>query len=268
MKKQTYIHIEEPCHENWSNMTFEAQGRFCQSCSKTVTDFSSMSDTEILKFLSTTSGSTCGRFTSDQLDRQIHVPATPAKKTFWAYILSMFLPVMIADRLNAQKKVSSKLSTEQNVKSKMSKPFIELPVSDLNESDSTKFCDSTKAITATGDPFETYKMGMVISYEPVTVKDTVTTIVKKVTKNDLFKIYPNPAVKGKKVSIRVNKAGEYTLQLLDMESKMIIYKTITVSSKGQIVFLDLPSNITSGSYYIRLVQAGSNTQYVDKLIVK
>jgi hypothetical protein len=268
MKKQTYIHIEEPCHENWSNMTFEAQGRFCQSCSKTVTDFSSMSDTGILKFLSTAPGATCGRFTTDQLNRKIHIPATPVKKTFWAYILSMFLPVMIADRLNAQKKAGSTPSTEQNAKSKMSKAFIELPAANLDESDSTRFCDSAIAITPAGDPFETYKMGMVMNYEPVTVKDTVTTIVKKVTKNDLFKIYPNPAVKGKKISIQVNKAGEYTLQLLDMESKMIIYKTITVSSKGQIVFLDLPSNVTSGSYYIRLVQAGSNTQYVDKLIVK
>jgi hypothetical protein len=49
---------------------------------------------------------------------------------------------------------------------------------------------------------------------------------------------------------------------------MIIARTITVSAKGQMVFLDLPLNISSGSYYIRLVQAGSNTQYVDKLVVK
>jgi hypothetical protein len=227
-----------------------------------------LTDTEILKFLSASPGNTCGRFTTGQLNRQIHVPATPAKKTFWAYLLSMFLPVMVADRLNAQKKVSDKTKTEQNTTSKMAKPFIEWPVADVAEADSTRFCDSTQISAGATDPFENYKMGLVVMYDKVTATDTVSAVVKKVTNNDLFKIFPNPAAKGKKVSIQVNKPGTYTLQLLDMESKMIIARTITVSAKGQMVFLDLPLNISSGSYYIRLVQAGSNTQYVDKLVVK
>jgi hypothetical protein len=149
----------------------------------------------------------------------------------------------------------------------MAKPFIEWPVANVTESDSTRFCDSTK-ISAAADPFESYKMGLVVMYDKVTATDTVSAVVKKVTNNDLFKIFPNPALKGKKVSIQVSKPGRYTLQLLDIESKMIIARAITVSSKGQMVFLDLPSKITAGSYYIRLVEAGSNTQYVDKLIVK
>jgi hypothetical protein len=249
-------------------MNLETQGRFCQSCSKTVTDFSAMSDSQVLQLLSNASGDTCGRFAEDQLTRQIHLPSTPAKKTFWAYMLSMFLPVMVAGRLNAQKKVNAKQATEQKVNSKMAKPLEAVAVTDLKDSDSTSFCDTTKPIVGSGDPFENYKMGMVVMYDKVTVADTISTVVKKVTKNDLFKIYPNPAVKGKKISIEVKQAGEYTLQLLDMESKMIVYKTITVSSKGQIVFLDLPSHLASGSYYIRLIASASKAQYVDKLIVK
>src|SRR5687767_7514381 len=141
MKKQTYIYIQEPCHENWSKMTNEEQGRFCHSCAKTVADFSSMTDTEILKYLSNANGNTCGRFASDQVNRRIHVPSTPAKKTFWAYLLSMFLPVMVANRLNAQKKIVSKPKTEQTTAKPGKVQLINVDCKEVS-SDTTKLIGS------------------------------------------------------------------------------------------------------------------------------
>jgi len=272
MKKQTYIYIQEPCHENWSNMTTEEQGRFCHSCSKTVTDFSNMSDTAILKFLSNASGSTCGRFASDQLNREIHVPATQAKKTFWAYLLSMFLPVMIADRLNAQKKMASKPKTEQtNAKSAKVQQLINVDCQEI-ASDTTKLTNSGGQTDGLkGDGLNNAKpvvMGLIIQYDKVKTKDTVATVVAKATKNEMFSIYPNPVVKGKKASVKVNDVGDYTMQFMDLDSKMIVYKNVTVGSKGQIVFLDIPQGIASGNYYLRLVQAETNKQFVDKIVVK
>jgi hypothetical protein len=111
-------------------------------------------------------------------------------------------------------------------------------------------------------------MGLIMQYDKVTTVDTVTTVVNKVIKNELFRIYPNPAVKGKKISVQVYKPGEYSVQLLDLGSKMIVTKSVTVTNKGQMIFLDIPSNLSSGSYYLRLVQAGTNSQFVDKLVVK
>lgn len=69
MGKEIYLHIKEPCHENWEAMSPDQQGRFCQSCAKHVIDFSRMSDQQILDILSKASGNTCGRFTPGQLER-------------------------------------------------------------------------------------------------------------------------------------------------------------------------------------------------------
>lgn len=272
MKKQTYIYIQEPCHENWNKMTSEEQGRFCHSCSKTVTDFSVMTDSEILKYLSAAKGNTCGRFASDQIAREIHQPATAAKKTFWAYLLSMFLPVMVAGKLNAQKK-TEKPETEQHLNSKPAKQLKEMKIVECEEaSDTTKLTNSTSQ--AEGEKLEgNFKtkpvmMGLIIEYDKVKKTDTISTIISKATKNEMFSIYPNPAVKGKKASVKMNATGEFTVQLLDLESKMIVYKTVEVNTKGQNIFIDIPAGIASGNYYLRLVQAGSNKQFVDKLMVK
>lgn len=69
-KKMIQYQIAEPCHEDWNQMLPEAKGRFCSSCSKTVVDFSSMSDFSIVSYLEgKKSGSVCGRFRPDQMER-------------------------------------------------------------------------------------------------------------------------------------------------------------------------------------------------------
>jgi hypothetical protein len=103
MKKDIYIHIPEPCHEDWSRMTTVEKGRYCQSCCKTVVDFSLMTDREILNFLSKTQDNTCGNFAPDQLNRAILKPATPAKKRLWAVMLSFLLPLIVWNKVSGQK---------------------------------------------------------------------------------------------------------------------------------------------------------------------
>lgn len=65
------LHIDEPCHEKWSEMTPNEQGRFCSSCRKTVTDFTGLTDNEILETMRTNGSSICGRFYAHQLERKI-----------------------------------------------------------------------------------------------------------------------------------------------------------------------------------------------------
>lgn len=56
-------------------MAATEQGLFCQSCQKTVTDFSGMSDKEIVSFLNANRGNICGSFRKGQLNREISMSA-------------------------------------------------------------------------------------------------------------------------------------------------------------------------------------------------
>lgn len=68
--QQTIQHlaINNPCHESWADMTSTDKGRHCASCKKEVVDFSVMSTTQVLNFLSNR-GNLCGRFGETQLEK-------------------------------------------------------------------------------------------------------------------------------------------------------------------------------------------------------
>ncbi|HEX6427416.1 MAG TPA: carboxypeptidase-like regulatory domain-containing protein [Niastella sp.] len=108
------LHIPEPCHENWQNMTQQAQGRFCGSCQKTVVDFSVMTDKEILEYFSKTSQHVCGRFSNDQLNKDLKV--TDKKKRFsLAYVWNIILATLLMTEANAQVKPKPKKPVKINM---------------------------------------------------------------------------------------------------------------------------------------------------------
>lgn len=59
-------------------MTPAERGRFCSACSKTVVDFSRMSDLQLARYFSQKKGDLCGRFHREQLYREIVLPQMPA----------------------------------------------------------------------------------------------------------------------------------------------------------------------------------------------
>ena len=82
MSRSLHLSIPEPCHEGWDKMSQVEKGRFCQSCQKTVVDFSQMSDNEVIEYISKASTQTCGHFYTDQLERSLVEQAEP-KKSWW-----------------------------------------------------------------------------------------------------------------------------------------------------------------------------------------
>lgn len=69
METNFKISVPKPCHEDWNAMTPDQTGRFCNSCSKSVVDFSSMKAAEIQKYFIQNQGQKiCGRFKTEQLD--------------------------------------------------------------------------------------------------------------------------------------------------------------------------------------------------------
>lgn len=102
MNKKLQLSIAEPCHENWDNMSPVEKGKFCGSCQKQVVDFTTMSDRQIAIFFKKPStGSVCGRFMSDQLDRDIDIPK---KRIPWLkYFFGILLPALFVSKAAAQK---------------------------------------------------------------------------------------------------------------------------------------------------------------------
>jgi len=102
MSKKIQLQIPKPCHENWDKMTLFQQGRFCDSCQKAVIDFTGMSDAQLVAFFKKPStGSVCGRFFSDQIDRSLTIPG---KRMPWLkYFLQLFVPAfLLSCRAKAQ----------------------------------------------------------------------------------------------------------------------------------------------------------------------
>lgn len=61
--------INTPCHEDWDKMKVGLHSRHCESCAKSVMDFTEMSREEIIEFLLThRNDSVCGRMHKGQMD--------------------------------------------------------------------------------------------------------------------------------------------------------------------------------------------------------
>lgn len=73
--KTIQLTIPAPCQQRWQDMEAENTGRFCASCQKTVVDFSSLTDLELIERLARKNDSTCGRFRASQLNRKLTVSA-------------------------------------------------------------------------------------------------------------------------------------------------------------------------------------------------
>ncbi len=92
-----FISIPKPCHEDWNKMLPREQGAFCNVCSKTVIDFTSLSDEEVKNYFLVNRGQkTCGRFKNTQLtDSDNPLPAVlagniPLWKKFLAIVVILF----------------------------------------------------------------------------------------------------------------------------------------------------------------------------------
>ena len=102
MTKDLQLGIPKPCSENWSQMSPEANGRFCSSCQKMILDFTAMEDNEILQWFANHQGSACGRFRPDQLNRPMIIP--PEKKSRWRYWHYLIAGLLFSSEVSAQTK--------------------------------------------------------------------------------------------------------------------------------------------------------------------
>jgi hypothetical protein len=141
--KKYQIGIGAPCQEKWEEMLPMGTGRFCDSCSKNVVDFSVMSEKEIVSFFKNKSSHTCGRFTSDQLDKTyIQKPEfkLPFHQRFLSFLFSLFVSNTVINKANAQDSIQivQNDSLEKFVKTDTS-------ISDTSVVNADSLSDSTEA---------------------------------------------------------------------------------------------------------------------------
>jgi len=96
------ITIPKPCHESWHSMDATGHGAFCHSCQKVVIDFSSMTDREIIEYISKNSGG-CGRFRPDQLDTKLTTLKVDNGAFRWRAVLFSLLPLFSVRAFSADR---------------------------------------------------------------------------------------------------------------------------------------------------------------------
>lgn len=107
--KTLRLSIPEPCHEDWNEMTPTLQGRYCQACEKEVTDFSQMTDAQIVQVIEKGKGNHCGRFRFDQLDRDMSQSVSQYVLSPWAKAGILAASVLLAvPGMSQQTRLSTK----------------------------------------------------------------------------------------------------------------------------------------------------------------
>jgi hypothetical protein len=105
-RKELILTIEEPCSQNWDTMKETGSRRFCDTCQKNVVDFSTFSDTQLLKWFELNRNGVCGRLSNLQIDRMI-TAEKPARSLFLkpyriALTAMMWLGIWNRDTLDSE----------------------------------------------------------------------------------------------------------------------------------------------------------------------
>ncbi len=243
MSSKIQLSVTDPCHDNWNEMTSTEQGRFCQSCQKTVTDFSMMSDKEILNHISKRNTDVCGRFSNDQLGRPL---IEDYKKKFsWAYIWNFIIAgFMTTGYANAQSKPkpTSKISITNN-KGEVSQKTVTVIESETVTFGVVMIMNPVRIDKINGVVYDS-KTGLPIPFASVTFKNT--DIGLAADSNGVFNLIIQPGIKERvlkasaigyspqeyTISRSINKVGIYLEPLADTLEAVVI----TGNSMGKLTY--------------------------------
>tara|TARA_R110002049_G_scaffold65035_1_gene170911 strand:+ start:30583 stop:31479 length:897 start_codon:yes stop_codon:yes gene_type:complete len=167
MKNYYAISIPKPCHENWNEMTPKEKGRFCDSCSKTVIDFTKMNTYEIQDFINENKNNRiCGHFKQTQLDSiNLRIPpqVLMQRQSFHRIFLLALLIAMGTSLMNCTNKHGDKQKIDsievlKDTKNEQIDVTFGKPVLNKIDSIPDKNCTNNKTdseeITITGDIIE------------------------------------------------------------------------------------------------------------------
>lgn len=119
MKKKTIqIQIPKPCSAAWNEMHSLPNGRFCDSCEKTVVDFSQMTDNELVMFFQKNKYNVCGSFRPDQLNRNFPIPKPYSPYRKWKSAAAIVVGLLAWNAVEAQVPILGEVSIVASKKEK------------------------------------------------------------------------------------------------------------------------------------------------------
>lgn len=92
-------------------MDASAQGAFCQSCQKEVIDFTKMNDETLRSFFEDAPKRVCGRFRTNQLDRNLYSPIIKRGMGAWKYAWAF--PAFLIGLMIPPTQMQAQATTEQ-----------------------------------------------------------------------------------------------------------------------------------------------------------
>lgn len=97
------------------------------------------------------------------------------------------------------------------------------------------------------------------------IVDTVTAPLKK----DI-KIFPNPVIKGSVINLSLSfkKAGEYKMELMDAEGRVVLIQPLTMNTKEQVAQLGTNSAWSPGIYWLRISGRNTKNVYQGKVLIQ
>lgn len=107
-KNHITVTIQEPCSEQWHKMEKSEKGRFCLSCQQQVIDFTTMSNVEIIQYLSFNKN-VCGRFKEEQLNVPLHVIKTERKSILTNFFISSLFSFFYFSNVKSQEVKEKKI---------------------------------------------------------------------------------------------------------------------------------------------------------------
>ena len=87
--------------------------------------------------------------------------------------------------------------------------------------------------------------------------------------NRFITIYPNPVSDGQvRISFDKAGAGEYKIELSDLQGRLIEYKKVFIKSAGQLEIFKLNTKPPGGLYLIKVTDVDDKSFFSDKLIIE
>lgn len=269
MQKTMRLGINNPCTENWDQMIPANQGRFCASCQKTVVDFTSMDDLQLLEWFAQHQGSACGLLRPDQLDRPLLSLPEKGKNTnrLWRYLIAALL---FSSEASAQMKPNSPPMTQ--CAPSLSETFHLMGDTVINAPKRLP-SDSVKGKVKEDVVVVGYTEVVTVHKKRKPIADTVSIFKDTLASIGLAKpaltAYPNPVARGASITLsaRLDQPGKYNIQLLNSSGALIESQEVDRSANSGNITLPISADLVPGIYFVKLSHPALAKCYTQEIMV-